>query len=166
MALKEKKFNYQELSVPSLIGLTSLRLEAIADRLIFKPLKLTSASFRILAVIGELGEIAPKEILSYLGGTKSNLTQRLNYLSRLSLVKIKKSDSGDRRQIKISLTKQGQASLSKIKASIDHNQLHLEKFFTALELKSFLSFIIKLNKKLDACGGHSMEICKNKSCQI
>jgi len=166
METKKGRINYQELGVPGLIGLTSVRLEMIAERLIFKPLKLTSASFRILAVIGKLDGITPKEILGYLGGTKSNITQRLNYLKRLSLVEMTKPESGDRRQVKVSLTAQGRASLSKISASIDHNQLHFEKFFTPSELKGFFAFIVKLNEKLDDCGGNKLEICKNKSCLI
>ena len=166
MKTNKGRINYQELGVPGLIGLTSVRLEMIAERLIFKPLKLTSASFRILAIIGQLDRATPKEILWYLGGTKSNITQRLNYLKRLSLVETAKPESGDRRQVKVSLTAQGKASLAKISASIGHNQLHFEKFFTSAELKGFLAFIVKLNEGLDDRGGNKLEICKDKSCLI
>jgi len=166
MDKQEGKVNYQALSLPSLIGLTAIRLEMIAERLIFKPLKLSSASFRILMVIDKLGEITPKEILKYLGGTKSNVTQRLNYLKRLSLVDIKKPVSGDQRQVNVSLTTQGSATLAKISARINHNKLHFEKYFTSSEMNNFLAFIIKLNEKLDDCGGHNLEVCKNKFCKI
>ncbi|HNU81789.1 MAG TPA: hypothetical protein PKK65_03640, partial [bacterium] len=42
---------------------TAMRLEMMADRFMFKPLGLTTASFRILMLLDKLGPQTPSEII-------------------------------------------------------------------------------------------------------
>lgn len=144
-----KNLNLQELSLADLVGVTALRLESIADHLVFKPMKLTSASFRILRVLDKFGEMTPSEIINYLGGTKSNITQRLYHLNRSGLIKLRKPDTGDQRKIIASLTPHGIDSLKQVLKSFTVSQVGAENFFTPSELKNLSNFLIKLNKGLD-----------------
>lgn len=145
----------KDLNIANLVAITSLRLELIADRLIFQPLELSAASFRILALLERKKEITPSAILGFLGGSKSNITQRLNYLDRRLLVKTVRATTNDRRRLMVTLTPLGRSRLRAAWRSIDRNSLHVEKYFKSPELKGFYKFMIKLNKGLDICVDHS-----------
>ena len=145
------KVNWQDLDIPSLVGATALRLEMIADHLLFKPLNLTAASFRILAVIDRCGTMTPTDLIESLGGTKSNITQRLAFLNRSGLVKTARLKGGDGRKVLVSLTESGRRQVLTVRAIFQEHNVHVEKFFKPAEIKSFVHFIIKLNQGLDAC---------------
>lgn len=145
------KINWRDLDIPSLVGATALRLEMTADHLLFKPLNLTAASFRILAVLDRCGASTPTELISYLGGTKSNITQRLGFLNRGGLVKTARLKSGDGRKILVSLTTAGRKQIKTVREIFETHNVHVEKFFRPEEIKGFVDFIIKLNQGLDAC---------------
>jgi hypothetical protein len=59
--------------------LTAVRIEALTERYLFKPIGVTSASFKILFFVKKHPGCSPCQIMDYLGGTKSNITQRLNF---------------------------------------------------------------------------------------
>lgn len=154
MNQKKISFSFKELSVPGLIGVSALRLEAMAERFIFKPFNLSSASFRILALMIKVPEITPTEIMAYLGGTKSNVTQRLNFLIRSGLIETKRIAGGDKRRIVAKMTPAGRLVFKKINRYMDKNKIHVERFFTSVELENFYKFISKLNQGLDKCESH------------
>lgn len=131
--------------------MTAMRLEALSERYLFKPLGLTSSSFNILAFIQSNKSCSPIDILHYLGGTKSNVTQRLAFLERQGLVVAKKLREGDKRKIVLDLTPAGKKKMSDILAIFKKNSIHIDKFFTKSELLAHLSFMSKLNKILDEC---------------
>lgn len=151
MVFQHLKSTGRGTDIASLIGLTAWRLEMMADQLIFKPMNLSAASFRIIALLEKNGPLIPTDILDYLGGTKSNITQRLNFLGRSGLISSERVKNGDQRKILISLTDQGQATLSNIKMAFKKYDIHAEEFFSAAELKSFQSFMEKLNEGLNKC---------------
>lgn len=159
MASKIENLNWQEMTVPSLVAATALRLEILIDRWIFKPLDLTAASFRILAILAKFGQLSPTDIIGYLGGTKSNITQRLNFLSRCGWIKTKRPQAGDRRKILVALSRTGRNKLAQVKASFAQHNLQVENFFNRAELKNFQKFIIKFNRSLDDCEN---KFCANR----
>lgn len=142
--------------------MTAMRLEALTERYLFKPSGLSAASFKILAFIKNRKECSPSEILDYLGGTKSNITQRLNFLERLSLVSASKSKEGDKRKVLVCLSKTGEERLAEVMGAFRKNRIHFEKFFTKQEIHNHLSFMLKLNHSLD----QAEEMLKNCQCAL
>jgi len=161
MTNPEQEINWQKLRIPALVGSTALRLEMIADRLLFKPLGLTAASFRILAVVDKCGALTPTSLMGYLGGTKSNMTQRLSFLNRAGLIKTSRVPSGDQRKILVSLTPAGRSKVKETLVSFDQYNSQIEKFFSKLEIKNFINFVMKLNRGLDACEKESHDFPKS-----
>jgi DNA-binding MarR family transcriptional regulator len=151
MTSKIDNLDWPALNISSLVGATALRLEMLADRFIFKPLDLTAASFRILAILGKCGQLSPTDLLAYLSSTKSNITQRLNFLQRCGWIETERVLQGDRRKVTVMISSAGREKLTQVQASFVKHNLQLEKFFTVTELANFKAFIVKLNQSLDSC---------------
>lgn len=124
-----------------------MRLEAYAERNIFKGFDFTASNFRIMAMIDRLGPAFPSEIVRLLGFSKSNLTQRLSFMEKAGLVqKEKKGDDG--RKIMVSLTKEGKKQyLQALKIAKKKNK-ELGLLFSDKELNSYFDFMQKLNINL------------------
>lgn len=129
--------------------MTAMRLEALMERYLFKPSGLSAASFKILAFVKNNKNCSPSEMLDYLGGTKSNITQRLNFLERSSFICSSKSKEGDKRKILVCLSSAGETKLTEVMNKFRKNSIHFEKFFTKEEISNHLSFMVKLNESLD-----------------
>lgn len=143
----EKCFKRRFDNVIPLIMFTSLRLEAYAERNIFKQFDFTASNFRIMAMIDRLGPTFPSEIVTLLGFSKSNLTQRLSFMAKAGLVhKEKKDDDG--RKIVVSLTKEGKEKyLQALKIAKKKNK-ELGLLFNDKELDNYFDFMQKLNLNL------------------
>lgn len=131
--------------------LTAIRIEALSERYLFKPAGISSASFKILAFIKSHPECSPTNIMDYLGGTKSNITQRLNFLEKANLISSARFKDGDKRKIHVSLTPAGLDKIKSVMSSFKKNSIYLEKFFTNKELTSHYSFMKKMNLILNNC---------------
>lgn len=138
----------QDQTVANLIILTAFRLELIADRKIFKPLGITAASFRILAVLSRLGPVSPGEVVDLLGASKSNLTQRFNFLTRAGLVEKEGGSQADRRKIIMRLTAAGERKVKEVYLIMKKANLYVEKSFNTKDLDFFRSFMERLNQKI------------------
>jgi len=128
-----------------LIACTSARLEKIAEKTFFEPLKISSASFKILAYIGHYQNMMPSQLVKELGSTKSNITQRLNFLVKSGLIEKIKTDNGDGRSVSLVLTKVG---LEKLKLATDNMSakgMRLDEKFSAEEIKQFQELLNKFN---------------------
>lgn len=131
--------------------LTAIRIEALSERYLFKPAGISSASFKILAFIKSHPECSPTNIMDYLGGTKSNITQRLNFLEKSNLISSARFKDGDKRKIHVSLSPAGLDKIKSVMSSFKKNSIYLEKFFTNKELTSHYSFMKKMNLILNNC---------------
>lgn len=142
--------------------MTAMRLEALMERYLFKPSGLSAASFKILSFVKNNKDCSPSEILDYLGGTKSNITQRLNFLERSSFICSNKPRNGDKRRVLVCLSKAGEKKLSEVMNKFKENSIHFEKFFTKEEISNHLSFMVKLNESLDK----TEKLMKNCHCKL
>jgi len=131
--------------------MTAMRLEALTERFLFKPAGLSAASFKILAFVKNSPGCSPSQMLNYLGGTKSNITQRLNFLEKHGLVYSKRPSTGDKRKVFISITPAGNKKFDGVISNFKKNSIYLEKFFNKQELSGHCSFMMKLNLALDKC---------------
>ncbi|MFZ4648102.1 MAG: MarR family winged helix-turn-helix transcriptional regulator [Patescibacteria group bacterium] len=150
MNIEECSLSMKEQGIPSLLILTSFRLELVLEKLVFKPLGITSASFRILFILDHLGPVSPVEIVDLIGATKSNLTQRLNFLSRSGFIKKEIGNLKDRRKIILHLTPVGK---NKVKETLEIFKIvnkHIESHFTKTEKKEFLRLIGKINTAVES----------------
>ena len=130
--------------------MTAVRLEALTERYLFKPTGISSASFKILAFIKNSPGCSPSEILNYLGGTKSNITQRLNFLEKNKYISSSRSAS-DKRKALIFISSLGIEKFNEVVNKFRQNSIYLEKFFIKRELDTHFSFMLKFNSILDKC---------------
>lgn len=93
--------------------------------------------------------MAPKEIMKLVGGTKSNISQRLDYLEKKGYVKIYKNMTGDKRKSSVKLTAAGKEKLQEIKSHFKKVKLELESNFSQEEIERHFAFFNKLNKIID-----------------
>lgn len=147
--------------ITSPIVLTSARLEAIADRFVFIPMETSLASMRILRILDQNSELTPKRIGELSGGTKSNVSQRLNNLEKKGYIKRSYAlVKGDKRKIIVEITKEGRKQLEFITKRLEKAQLHLIKHFSKKEIKQHLEFFKKINSIIDLEEKNLAEIFK------
>lgn len=130
--------------------MTAMRLETLTERYLFKPTGISSASFKILAFIKNSPGCSPSQILNYLGGTKSNITQRLNLLEKNKYISSSRS-TGDKRKVLIFIDSSGVEKFNEVVDNFRKNSIYLEKFFNKKELCAHFSFMLKFNSILDKC---------------
>jgi DNA-binding MarR family transcriptional regulator len=128
---------------------TGARLEMIGNRYIFEPLGMTSSSMRILDMLMKHKRLTPTELLDRIGSSKSNITQRLNFLEKCGLIERIESARNDKRQTVIALTGKGGKKYRAIAAMLKKRTMHIEKFFCRAEIDEMGRFLKKLNKLMD-----------------
>ncbi len=128
---------------------TAMRLESIAESNIMKPMGLSASSFRILVALQNLGPQTPSELIETLGSSKSNLTQRLSWLEKKSLVSLKRNKKGDRRKVSVKLTIAGKKKLATTAKLIKEKNLEIEKYFNKNEAQLLLKLLRHINTCLD-----------------
>jgi DNA-binding MarR family transcriptional regulator len=137
-------------SIAQSIVQIACRLENHVNSLILSPLKLTLSSFKILHIIAISGSSTPSEIMAILGGSKSNITQRLNFLEKNGyIIRFLPPGKRDKRNISVKLTKKGRAKHEESAILLQKESLDLEKYFTKEEKKDIQSLFKKLNQLLD-----------------
>jgi DNA-binding MarR family transcriptional regulator len=149
-----KQIIYNQIEEHRLAGwlvFSAMRLEALADRFMLKPLGLSTASFRILMILDSLGPQAPSEIIDLLGSSKSNLAQRLSLLSRHSFIELSHKTGEDKRRASARITPLGLQRLQSARKMFKKHNLHIENYFSAKEMQDFLRLTRKLNEGLDKC---------------
>lgn len=149
-----KQIIYNQLEEHRLAGwlvFSAMRMEALADRFMLKPLGLTNASFRILMALEKLGPQAPSEMIELLGSSKSNVTQRFNFLVKHDLIKLDRHVSVDKRRVSAQITALGRKKLAQAKLMFAEKHLHIEKYFNDKEMQDFLRLLRQLNAGLDQC---------------
>ena len=135
--------------LPETIIMTAVKLKTIANRFVFHPINMTNSRFRILRMLFERKRLTPSEILEFSGGTKSNVSQRLNFLERQGFIKRIYSGKSDRRKVFVKLTLKGEKLVAKLFKRFEHSIKELENCFTKKELSNHFNFIAKLNNILD-----------------
>lgn len=128
----------------------SHRLESIANKYVFQPMGLSSISMKILKVLKIHGPFTASSIIEMLNVTKSNMSQRLNFLEKEGLItRTYASDKKDKRKIIIGLTPQGKKVILDLEKRLEKAHISFEKKFNRQELKHHQDFIDKINKILD-----------------
>jgi len=149
-----KQISYHEVEKHRLAGVlvyTAMRMEKMADHVIFQPLHLTTASFRILMMLKKMGPQSPSDIMDALGGTKSNITQRLNYLVKKKLIILSHGAEEDKRRALATITDLGKKQIKIAYNLFKQKDLQIENYFTNKEMQDFLRLLRKLNIGLDRC---------------
>lgn len=146
---KKIKLNPVIEYVTSPIVFTAARMEALANRYFFEPLGLTSSTVRILILLRFHGAMNSSEILKKIGGTKSNISQRIRILDKKNLIMRLGNRNNDKRIVKLSITKKGIDVLDKILDDFKKHSLCLKKNFSPQEINNFINLFKKLNNILD-----------------
>lgn len=128
----------------------SRRLESIANKYVFQPMGLSSISMKILKLVRRHGPLTASDMLDDLGATKSNISQRMNFLEKAGYIARKYgADKKDRRKIKIELTPKGKKTITELEKRFKKAQISFEEKFTQKELIDHRDFIKKINTILD-----------------
>jgi len=128
---------------------TASRLEVISNRYLFGPIGMNITSIKILGLINKKKAITPKDIMELIGGTKSNISQRLDFLEKKGFVKTRKNTFSDKRKTLIALTPLGKKKLREMKSHLKKTSLELESNFSEEEIQQHFTFFNKLNKLIE-----------------
>ncbi len=135
-------------------------IERLSDRHIFEPAGLSFTAFKILKYLAVTGASSPGVILECLGGTKSNLSQRLGTLQRKGLVeRLPHKKGSDRRFAAFALTTSGKRKLRVIEARAEKEGLRLSECFSKSEIAAHAAFFKKLLSLLDQAQSNSCTGC-------
>lgn len=146
------------LTIAEAIVITGVRLKTIANRFVFSPMGITGAKFRILRMLCHGGKKRPSDIMKFAGGTKSNVSQRLNSLEKDDLIRRLPPKKGeDRRNVMIEVTPKGKALIDKLVDKFKKSTEALKEKFTPKEIETHFEFIKKLNMVIDE---HEKELGK------
>ena len=125
---------------------TASRLEFIANQYFFRPIGMNISSVKILELLHKKKILTPKEIMELAGCTKSNISQRLNFLEKKGFVQTKKNLFDDKRKLSVKLTPAGKEKLQELKKRFDKIKLKLESHFSQKEIERHFEFFNKLNE--------------------
>jgi DNA-binding MarR family transcriptional regulator len=156
----DKKGSFPADDIISPILHAATRIERLSDRLIFEPADLSFTAFKILKYLAIAGPSSPGAILECLGGTKSNLSQRLGMLQRKGLVERLPSKSGsDRRFAAFALTTSGKRKLKTVETRAEKEGLRLSGYFSKSEITAHAAFFKKLLSLLDQAESNGCTEC-------
>lgn len=143
------KTSQTEFALSEIIIMTSTRLRAIANRCVFRESKITGTQFRILRLLMLKDQQQPTEVLRLVGGTKSNVSQRIKSLENQGFV-VRSSQAGaDRRNVYIAITESGRKLVEGLMQRFHKAAKSLENQFSQKEVAAQFEFFKKLNKLLD-----------------
>ncbi len=129
---------------------TASRLEAISNRYLFGPMEMTIASVKILRLLEKRAKLSPKEILEIIGGTKSNVSQRLDLLEKRGYVaKDQEKTATDKRKIFVKITPVGKKKLQELYKHLKKVKLEFESNFSKEEIGQHFIFFEKLNRLIE-----------------
>ena len=131
------------------IILTASRLEVIANRYLFGPIGMNIPNVKIMSLLCRKKIMTPKEIMELAGGTKSNISQRLDSLEKKGFVEMRKGAASDKRLVLVKLSALGKKKLLEMHKQIREVKLELESNFTKKEIAQHYAFFNKLNKLVD-----------------
>lgn len=129
---------------------TAARLEAIANRFVFGPMGATAASMKILGLLRQNGALTARRIVELGGGTKSNVSQRLDYLEKKKYIaRVQDVFAADKRKVLVKLTRTGKEQLVEVRKRMKKAQICLAKCFTEKEIRQHVKFFEKINRIID-----------------
>lgn len=129
---------------------TATRLEAVANRFVFGPMGTTAASMKILGLLLAHGSLTPRRIVELGGGTKSNVSQRLNHLEKKKYIaRAQDAYATDRRKVQVRLTQAGKNQVAEVRKRMKKAQICLAKCFNEKEIIQHVKFLEKINFIID-----------------
>ena len=142
---------HKQESPLELIHLLGHKMESIADRFIYRPMKLSSINAKILFIASRRQAVTPGELMQLTNSSKSNISQRLNVLEKEGLVKRHHASTArDGRVMEIMITEHGREKLREINKYLTKAKICLDKRFTQEELRANIAFLQKLLDFLSA----------------
>ncbi|QQS61050.1 MAG: MarR family transcriptional regulator [Candidatus Moraniibacteriota bacterium] len=127
---------------------TAHRLETLAEKCVFIPMKMSLISFRILEAIAKEDIYIASDLQNLLKSKKSNIAQRVQMLEKRGFLRRERSKE-DGRKIILFITPKGKKKVEDVRIRFEKARICLESFFSKEELESELKFFQKLNSFLD-----------------
>lgn len=139
-------------TIPPITSIICLahRMESIANKYVFEPLGFSSASMKILKALKLHVSLSPSDLFKITASTKSNISQRLNFLEKAGYIKrIYASNKQDKRKVDIQLTKLGEKKLAEIEKRFKKAHISFLDKFSKEEIAQHKAFMEKANTILD-----------------
>ncbi|MEI8103805.1 MAG: MarR family transcriptional regulator [Candidatus Moraniibacteriota bacterium] len=137
------------------------RIEAIADTYVFKPMGISAMSMKILQLLKNHESLTPSDLIQMLHSTKSNISQRLNFLEKEKYItRIYASDEADKRKVAVRLTLVGKRMISTLEKRFRKAHISFEKKFTEREIAQHRAFIKKLTSIIESSENEFEKIFK------
>ena len=151
----------QGLSPEEYILATATRLEVVANKYVFHPMNISFMSVKILGYLSCSKKATPTDILNSVGGTRSNISQRLNYLEKEGyIIRTFAKFSDDKRKVVIKITNKGNNILEEVSQRLSRAQKALKSRFTKKELEDNEAFCKKMMINLDSKNPKLEEVFK------
>ena len=126
------------------------RFESIANKYVFYPMGLSAISMKILKLLKVHGRLTASDLIEMTSSTKSNMSQRLNFLEKEKYIQRSHAGDGeDKRRVAIELTSKGKKIILDLEKKFSKAQVSFEEKFSVKELAQHKAFLIKINSILD-----------------
>lgn len=134
--------------VPFRLSLLTGRISGVIARAHANAFKLQTPEWRILAILGRFGEMAPGGVAEYTAMDKARVSRTVTSLMTSGLV-LRGSDPFDRRRAFLRLTARGQELYAAIVPLVLAAEAELFKDLTDVERATLEATIAKLEHRLD-----------------
>lgn len=111
--------------------------ERIADQGLFRQFDLTGATGGVLLIVNKYPTTTPTDLMKRFGCTRSNVTQRIDKLESMKLIKRGSGPSSDKRSISLSLTPKGKKIADELWDKVQSRATEIEGMMKPLEMKRF-----------------------------
>lgn len=138
------------------------RLESIANKYVFQPMGFSSVSMKILKALRLHASLSPSNLIEITNSTKSNISQRLNFLEKEGYIKRScASGEKDKRKVDIRLTVSGEKKLAGIEKRFKKAHICFARKFSQEEISQHKIFMQKINTILDTEESELEKLFKN-----
>lgn len=122
--------------------------ERIADQHLFRQFDLTGATGGVLLIVNKYPTTTPTDLMKRFGCTRSNVTQRIDKLELMKLIKRGAGPSSDKRSISLALTPKGKKIADELWTKVEARGKEVENVLKPAEMKRFHASLDRIEKFL------------------
>ncbi|MFO0764818.1 MAG: MarR family transcriptional regulator [Patescibacteria group bacterium] len=129
-----KQNAYRSSIITRMIALANTA-ERIADQGLFSHFDLSATTGGVLLMVSKFPETTPTDIMKRFGCTRSNVTQRLDKLETMSLLKRVANRGSDKRSISLALTPKGKKTAEILWEKVQNRATQAESIMKPAEVE-------------------------------
>lgn len=110
--------------------------ERIADKGLFSQFGLSATTGGVLLMVNMFPETTPTDVMKRFGCTRSNVTQRLDKLEKMKLLKRMANKGSDKRSVSLQLTPSGKKTAGILWEKVQNRATQVESVMKSAEIES------------------------------